>query len=197
MTECSTGTSEPELSKRSVSDWIAIPSAGNAGRGWNFIPLAPGLFGGLLAYSLYPLLGGRYVLIGVVFLFFLLAGMVPRAAAYSGLTLALLAAGLLLNGALNTSAPVEIKTTVIRKEMFSGSQKFGTHYDVLFLPGVPAGARRISRSTRAHIGERPSGDLPRWNYIRVRLAFHGTASFPLNDVRKHFAHENLLATILK
>ena len=131
MTECSTGTSEPELSKRSVSDWIAIPSAGNAGRGWNFIPLAPGLFGGLLAYSLYPLLDGRYVLIGVVFLFFLLAGMVPRAAAYSGLTLALLAAGLLLNGALDKSPPVEIKTTVIRKEMFSGSQKFGTHYDVV------------------------------------------------------------------
>jgi hypothetical protein len=128
MTEYSTGTSEPPLAKRSASGWISIPSAGN---GWNFIPLAPGLFGGYLAYSLYPFLDGRYVLIGVVFLFFLSAALVPRAAAYSGLALALLAAMLFLNGALDRSPPAEIKTTVIGKAMVTGRVKRGTYYHVV------------------------------------------------------------------
>ena len=128
MTEYSTGTTEPQVSKPSSFGRISIPSTA---KGWNFIPLAPGLFGGILAYSVYPLLDGRYVLMGVVFLLFLLAGQVPRAAAYSGLALALLAATLFLNGALDQRPAAEIKTTVIRKAMMTGSQKFGTHYHVV------------------------------------------------------------------
>jgi len=125
MTEYSTGTTEPQVGKPSASGWISIPSR----KGWNFIPLAPGLFGGIFAYSVYPLLDGRYVLMGVVFLLFLLAGLVPRAAAYSGLALALLAATLFLNGALDKRPPAEIKTTVIRKAMVCQSR--GTHYHVV------------------------------------------------------------------
>jgi len=111
MTEHSTGTTEPQVGQPSASGWISIASTANAWKGWNFIPLAPGLFGGILAYSVYPLLDGRYVLMGVVFLLLLLAGLVPRAAAYSGLALALLAAALFLNGALDKRPPAEMKTT--------------------------------------------------------------------------------------
>jgi hypothetical protein len=128
MTEYSTGTSEPQLGKRPTSGWISIPSAGNAGKGWNFIPLAPGLFGSFFAYSLYPLLDGRYLLIGGVFVFFLLTAVVPRASVFSGIALALLAVGLLLNGALDKFPPTGIKTTIIRKAMVTGH---GTHYDVV------------------------------------------------------------------
>ena len=128
MTEYSTGRTEPQVGKPSASGWISIPSTA---KGWNFIPLAPGLFGGIFAYSVYPLLDGRYVLMGVVFLLFLLAGLVPRAAAYSGLALALLAATLFLNGALDKRPPAEIKTTVIHRAMVTGSQNRGTHYHVV------------------------------------------------------------------
>ena len=131
MTEYLTGTNEPQPAEPPDTGWIWLTSALNTGKGWNFIPLAPGLFGCLFAYSLYPLLDGRYVLIGVVFLFFLVTGIVRRASVLSGLTLALLAAGLLLNGAMDRFPPVEVHTTVVRKAMFSGSQKYGTHYQVI------------------------------------------------------------------
>lgn len=131
MTECSAGKFEPQLSKRPNSGWIRLSSAGNAPKGWNFVPLAPGLFATYFAYGVYPLLDGYLLLIVVVFLLFLLAGLVPRASVLSGLALALLAATLLLNGSLDRSPPTEIKTTVIRKAMVSGSVRRGTHYDVI------------------------------------------------------------------
>jgi hypothetical protein len=130
MTEYLTGTNEPQPAKPRDAGWIWLPSAQNGGKGWNFIPLAPGLFGSYFAYSLYPLLDGRYVLIAVIFLFFVLTGVVPRATVFSGFALALLAAALLLNGALDRVPATEVKTTVIRKAMVTGSQKYGTQYDV-------------------------------------------------------------------
>jgi hypothetical protein len=131
MTEYSVGSNDPRLSKPQNSGQIWLTSVPNAGKGWNFIPLAPGLFGSYFAYSLYPLLDGRYVPIVVIFLFFVLTGVVPRATVFSGLALALLAAALLLNGALDRVPATEVKTTVIRKAMVTGSQKYGTHYDVI------------------------------------------------------------------
>jgi len=130
LTEYSAGRIEPQPSKRPNSGWITLPSALNAGKGWNFIPLAPGLFGGFLAYSRYPLLDGRYLLIGVVFLFFLLTGLVPRASVFFGIALALLAVALLLNGALDRVPANEVKATVIRKAMVEGSHH-GTYYNVI------------------------------------------------------------------
>ncbi len=131
MTEYSAGSDEPQLGKPKDSGWIWLTPTQNGGKGWNFIPLAPGIFGSFFAYSLYPLLDGRYVLMGIVFLFLILTGLVPRAAVLSGFALALLAAALMLNGALDKFPPAEIKTTVVRKATVTGSQKHGTQYHVI------------------------------------------------------------------
>jgi hypothetical protein len=131
MTDYSAGGIEPQLGKRANSGWVSLAPSLNAGRAWNFIPLAPGVFGSFFAGSLYPLLDGRYWLIGVVFGFFVLTGVVPRAAVFSGLALALLAATLLLNGALDKYPSTYVRTTVIRKSMVTGSAGRGTHYDVI------------------------------------------------------------------
>jgi hypothetical protein len=131
MTEHSAGNDAPQLRKPQDSGWIWLTPTQNAGKGWNFIPLAPGIFGSFFAYSLYPLLDGRYVVMGIVFLFLILAGLVPRAAVLSGVALALFAAALSLNGALDKFPPAEVKTTVVRKASVTGSQKHGTHYHVI------------------------------------------------------------------
>jgi len=121
---------EPKGSEGPNSHWTPITSAGSRATGWNFFPLAPGLFGTYFAYGLYPLLDGYLPLIVVVFLFFLLVGLKPRASVFSGVALAVLAAALLLNGALDRVPPREINATVIHKAVFTGSQRYGTHYRV-------------------------------------------------------------------
>ena len=130
MNDYPQGRTDPAFSQRPNSRWIPIPAAGYTAKGWNFLPLAPGLFGTYFAYGLYPLLHGYALLLVVVFLFFLLAGLIPRVSVLSGLALALLAATLLLNGALDRVPPVEVKATVIRKAMVSGDLKRGTHYQL-------------------------------------------------------------------
>lgn len=79
------------------------------------------------------------VVISVVFLFFLVVGLAPRASLASGVCLALLAATLWLNGALDKSSAAYVKTTVIRKAAITGSQKMGIHY---YLTVSPWGADR-------------------------------------------------------
>lgn len=120
----------------------ATPSTGHAGKSWNFIPLAPGLFGAFFAYSFYPLLDGRYLLIGVVFLFFLLTALVPRASIFSGAALALLAATLWLNGALDKFPVDDVRATVIQKVVFTGSQSMGTRYCLTVSPWGPNGSQK-------------------------------------------------------
>lgn len=121
---------EPKASDRPNSHWSPIPSAGSGAKGWNFFPLAPGLFGTYLAYGLYPLLDGYWLLILIVFLFFLLVGLRPQASVFSGLALAVLAAALLLNGVLDRAPASQLNTTVIHKAIFTGIQRYGTHYEV-------------------------------------------------------------------
>jgi hypothetical protein len=131
MTEYSAVGRGPQSGKPGNSGWIPLSLAGKAGKKWNFIPLAPGLFCGICAYSLYPLLDGQYVLAGLVFLFFLLTWLAPRTTLFSSVALALLAGTLLLNGALDKSPPTEIKTTIISKASVTGSQRMGTHYHLV------------------------------------------------------------------
>jgi hypothetical protein len=133
---------ESWLDKLPFSGRATIPSAAHAGKSWNFVPLAPGLFGTFFAYSLYPLLDGRYLLIGIVFFFFLLTGLVPRASIFAGVALALLATTLWLNGALDRFPVNDIKTTVIRKTVFSGSQSMGTRYYLIVSPWGPDGSQK-------------------------------------------------------
>jgi hypothetical protein len=128
MTEFSAGRIEPQLSKRPDFSGAPLLSVRNAGKSWNFIPLGPGLIGSLFALNLYPLLEGRYLLMGVVFLFFLMTAVMPRASVFSGIALGLLAAALLMNGALDRFPPAEVRTTVIRKAVTTVK---GTKYHVV------------------------------------------------------------------
>ena len=131
MNDITAGTCESQPGKRPNSGWISLASRLGTGKGWNFIPLAPGAFGVFIAYNLYPLLDGRFALMGIVFLFFLLTGLVQRATVLSGLALVLLAATLFLNGGLDRAPLTVVKTTVIDKATVTGSQRTGTHYHVI------------------------------------------------------------------
>jgi len=88
MTDYLAGKNETQFGKGPDFSRISLFTAWGAGKGWNFVPLAPGILGVFLAYNLYQLLDGRFLLMGVVFLFFLLTGLVPRASVVSGLALA-------------------------------------------------------------------------------------------------------------
>jgi len=128
MAEDSATGSEARVGAPSGTAGTPFLSAKNVGKAWNFYPLAPGLFGSFIAYNFYPLVDGRYALIAIVFLFFLLIALVRRAVFFSGIALAMIAAGLFLNGALDKAPPRYVKTTVIEKSSVQGDLRRGSHY---------------------------------------------------------------------
>jgi hypothetical protein len=131
MAETSAGQIQPQASLSPDSGKTSFLSGWSGPKRWNFLPLAPGVFGAFFAYNAYPLVAGRYLLIGIAFLPFLLVSLMPRTAVYSGVALALLAAGLWLNGALDRVPPAYVKATVIQKMSFPGDRRRGAHYDVI------------------------------------------------------------------
>jgi hypothetical protein len=178
MTESSAAGTEPQLGKRTGFGGIPFLSAQTAGKGWNFIPLAPGLFGGFLAYNLYPLLDGHLWLVLVPFLCCFLVAVFPRSNVYAGLALALVAAVVFFNGALDRFPPTEVRTTVIRKASVTGAQKYGTHYHVIVASWRPGRSQEdfdvdLSVFRRAVPGRTVTIELHKGFY---RLPWYGSIS---------------------